>query len=653
MKRSFIVHPILFAVFPVLFLYSHNIGKLPPGAMYLPVAITLSFTILSWVLLGLAVKDKMRAGLIVTIFLFLFFSYGQCYQAIDQKSFDFTGGKLSIDTNMVLLAIWVIIFSLGTFFLVKTRRSLNLLTSFLNIVSAVLILASFINIGIYKSRTKRALRDQGAQVDISREGRDSQKEKAVSPNIFLIVVDAYAAEDVLKEVYGYDNKEFIDYLRGKGFYVLNKSTSNYCQTSLALSTSLNLAHFDNFLDYVNIESNNFDPVRHLIRYNSVFRFLKQLGYKIVAFSSGCSETEIRNADIYITPRYVFDNFQNTLINMTPVPAVLEIIGSDNQYDLHRKRLLFILDNLGDTAELNPPVFVFAHIELPHPPFVFGPNGEGIDAPWSITDFDANWLIRPGRLTRDEYIKQYRDQLIFLNKKLKSAIDEILSRSKEPPIIILQSDHGPRSMLVWEDPNRTYFKECFSILNAYYLPEYDYVDLYDGITPVNSFRLLLNLYFGTNLELLEDKVYFSTARNPFKLIDVTDEVRLSHDELSEKRCMPGEDLKVIEKRSEDKARPRPGTEKAIAGEIESLNMLGKREGLAGNLDRAILLFNRALELDPNNAETYNNLGYAYYLKGEHERAIGYFKKALEVDPGHEKARINIESMRKLGYAVNGK
>jgi len=188
------------------------------------------------------------------------------------------------------------------------------------------------------------------------------------------------------------------------------------------------------------------------------------------------------------------------------------------------RLLYILNHLGDRPKLSSPIFVFAHIEAPHPPFVFGEDGQKAKIMKTFTNSDGDWLIRKGGLTKDEYIKGYRDQLLFINKKIKIVLDDILSRSKRPPIIILQADHGPRSMLVWEDPNKTYFKECMSILNAYYLPDNGDRRLYKEITPVNTFRIIFNHYFGTDYKLLKDKVYFSTARYPYRFIDVTDKVK---------------------------------------------------------------------------------------------------------------------------------
>ncbi len=63
-----------------------------------------------------------------------------------------------------------------------------------------------------------------------------------------------------------------------------------------------------------------------------------------------------------------------------------------------------------------------------------------------------------------------------------------------------------------------------ILNAYYLPGVDKDILYPSITPVNSFRLIFNLYFDTNFELLPDENYaFVDGRHIYKFFNVTDKV----------------------------------------------------------------------------------------------------------------------------------
>jgi hypothetical protein len=87
-----------------------------------------------------------------------------------------------------------------------------------------------------------------------------------------------------------------------------------------------------------------------------------------------------------------------------------------------------------------------------------------------------------------------------------VIDRILAESDSPPIIILQADHSSKVYNQLNPVQDVKMKLLFPILNAYYLPGVGEEKLYSTITPVNSFRLLLNLYFGTHLPLLPDDSY---------------------------------------------------------------------------------------------------------------------------------------------------
>jgi len=71
---------------------------------------------------------------------------------------------------------------------------------------------------------------------------------------------------------------------------------------------------------------------------------------------------------------------------------------------------------------------------------------------------------------------------------------------------------------------------FSILNAYYFPDQDYSDLYDSISPVNSFRVVLNRYLGAAYPILED-LTFGGTHEPFTLNDETIKIHyLKYEEL---------------------------------------------------------------------------------------------------------------------------
>ena len=68
------------------------------------------------------------------------------------------------------------------------------------------------------------------------------------------------------------------------------------------------------------------------------------------------------------------------------------------------------------------------------------------------------------------------------------------------------------------------KQKFGILNAFYLPEVDNDILYPTITPVNTFRVVFNLYFDADFELLPDENYATNYRNINSFIGVTDKIQ---------------------------------------------------------------------------------------------------------------------------------
>jgi hypothetical protein len=261
------------------------------------------------------------------------------------------------------------------------------------------------------------------------------------------------------------------------------------------------------------DTSNVLPLKDMIQDSRLFRFLRKHNYRIVTFASGYPMTEIKDSDLYLSPGWVLDDFQGEILNRTPVPAL--------QYMLKLppgrcERVLYVFDQLAEMPRQPGPVFVFAHIVAPHHPFVFGPQGQVLltSKPVRFSDTPAN------KGQRQEYIRRYIDQLIFTNRKTQALIDSILSQSKNPPVIILQADHGPASRLDWDNPSPMAFQERFAILNAYYLPRFDYADLYDDLSPVNTFRIVLNHYFQTDLPLLPDESYFSPVNHPYRLTNVT-------------------------------------------------------------------------------------------------------------------------------------
>lgn len=172
---------------------------------------------------------------------------------------------------------------------------------------------------------------------------------------------------------------------------------------------------------------------------------------------------------------------------------------------------------GLNRSLQGPTYVFAHIISPHPPFVFGSDGEETDPPRAYNLADGTDYFKFPGTNLQSYYKAYTNQLRYINSLLLKMVDGILTRAERPTVIILQSDHGPRSGLDWEYPEKTNVKETLSIFSSYYFHDGDYADLHENISPVNTFRVVLNKYFGYEMELLEDLSYFSTKYYPYNFM----------------------------------------------------------------------------------------------------------------------------------------
>ena len=499
MKKPIVLHPFLFAISPVLFLYAYNVDFTVWSEALVPMAIATAVAILLFSALSLILRDRERAGLLVSLCALLFFSYGHC--AVALQDFRLDVGEFILGPDEVLVPAWGILFALGVCLVVKTRRSSYTVTTFLNIAAASLVAISVASVLSYEIRSSWSDIRGGESV----EANPLHPERVDAlPDIYYVILDAYASALVLEEIWDYNNHEFIDYLTEKGFYVARDARSNYACTFLSLASSLNMEYINYLSDVLGVESKDRHLPYEMIQDSKVVRFLRSRGYKFIHVQSGWGPTaSYKNADWDVQCGRVSE-FMDVLVRTTVLrPFAADLIAPDR-----RERVLCAFSTLAEVQHrIEGPRFVFAHILVPHPPWLFGPNGEPIDAEL--------------QMTRWRHIQGYLDQLTFVNKKVKALVEKILSEAETLPIIILQGDHGPRPPRTRREFSKRTLKERMGILNAYYLPNNGNDLLYDSITPVNTFRLILNRYFGTSYDLLEDKIYDSRVRRPYGFIDVTD------------------------------------------------------------------------------------------------------------------------------------
>ncbi len=511
--RSRVVHPLLFGVVPVLSLYSENWRLAPPGELLLATAGGLALVALAWGVAHFVYRDVLKSGIATSMFLLVFYFYSLLYRWLfGTEAVDDSRGR-----HALLLSLFVVVLLAIGRGITRLGSDLGRANLILNVVALVAVsmplTVSLVGVSAHVLAARQAP-EEGVALGGGQR----------FPDIYYIVPDAYARSDVLRQVFSHDNRDFLDFLTARGFHVDHASVSNYNQTYLSLASSLNFAYLQDIEPLAKLNGSRAVsriPLRMLIYHSRVIESLKKLGYAFVTFPSGYHATSFDNADVLIQNRWTPSEFQDGLIAMTPVPGLLALLVGKDQYDWHRQRVLNVLDNLDRVAgELRQPVFVFAHLFSPHPPFVFDPEGGASRASRPFTTDDgSHFFLRHGGSV-EEYVEGYTSQVAFLNRRLAAAVDRILEKSSTPPIIIIQSDHGSGFRMHHESLEKTDLRERFPILNALYLPGFE-DQLPAGLSPVNTFRVVLNHYFGAELELLEDRSYFATWSTPYMYVDVTD------------------------------------------------------------------------------------------------------------------------------------
>lgn len=473
-----VFHPPLFAAFPILFLYAYNISETSISEVWLPLVASVAAALLLWIVLSLILRSSTKAGLATAIFLSVFFSYGYLYDILRIGMFD--------PKHAYLFSGMLLVWGYCVYFIGRAKRDFRIATKFLNIVAVVLIAINVFNIAVHQVNSAR-MSDMTPE-ELPNQTAPSPAEPSTLPDIYFFVLDEYAHPDVMKERYDYNSDVFTKNLEDKGLFVASRSKTQSSDTPLVIAQVLNMEYLDS--------APWSDSTYRKIGQSKAANFLKAAGYQYIVFGNNFAtytwEKYARNnVDFYFDycgyNSSMATEFMYTLWSTTMLKPFYAYVTGNQHDNSFRCETLYMLDELKTLPELEGPKFVFAHFICPHAPFVFGPNGE---------------YVAPANLYNYEDKQFYLEQYIFISTEIEKVIDVLLEELKVPPIIVLQSDHGPRS---------GHFKFHYpvgvndwqKILNAMYLPGMDRDTLSDNMSPVNTFRLVFNHYFGANYSLLED------------------------------------------------------------------------------------------------------------------------------------------------------
>ena len=523
------------------YIYPIVLSLIPAFHLYLNNRVPIKYAYPSWIMIGIVMgalifllnsltKSQEKAGVIGAALAIGFFYFELILQQLGSVSFILgithkeTDLQYATVIPLLLFIFWFFLWLNAARIIIRSDPLMQKTKTYLIVVSLALTISPLLGIG--KIILNTAASDKPINNTFTRDIiEDLENEPAMyqdaghtKPDIYYLIFDGFGGSEILTDMYDTDILEFIDQLEQRGFYVAAGSKPNYSQTICSLPSSLNLTYLDEISRDL-IDPNSWGPLVSSLQENLVANYLDLQDYDLVTFSSGFWPTENVRSDIKYSPLINLNEYQEVLLLNTPIVRIYPGI----LYDIHRNRITFTLNKLKDLEGTDNPKFVFSHIYSPHPPFVFNEEGNPIHPQRSFNKYDADGFRLKGG-TSIEYAEFYSGQLNYLLEEILIMVDEILSESKSPPILIIQGDHGPGSTISQHQLDKNNLDERFSIMNAYYFPNQEYDLLYPEITPVNTFRTIFNQFFEADLSLLPDRNYFSTVFEPYKFFDMTEVVK---------------------------------------------------------------------------------------------------------------------------------
>jgi hypothetical protein len=358
------------------------------------------------------------------------------------------------------------------------------------------------------------------------------------PDVYYIVYDRYGNSQTLQNIYNYDNSSLANYLSGQGFVNRPTASANYPFTMSSITSTLKMDyHTELGKDFAKDSfTQTAFPYRTTFNNPPAAQLLKQNGYKYNQVSSWWDFTRIGiNADTHPTEGfrltlfgkhfYLSDLSRDILYKSFLLPLFQKGITIGHtaiiKYDLDNnprqnfEDQMTALKAIAGRSDKSTPQFTFAHVLVPHDPYIYTADG-------SVPSYDSERTDNGV----DETVK-YTNQVTYLNKRIKDLVGYIRSKSPDAAIII-QADEGPYPKEFRGELTPTHYynpadlplpqmKQKFGVLASYYMPGVDQDTVTNNITAsVNPLRFVLSHYLGYDLPPLPD-CQFATG-DKFKIYD---------------------------------------------------------------------------------------------------------------------------------------
>ncbi|CAN5765907.1 hypothetical protein BH24CHL8_BH24CHL8_04700 [soil metagenome] len=492
-------HPLLFAAYAVLFLYAENLSEVLLVDLIDPLGRALVVSGLLTLAMLVVFRDARRGAMVATAAVVAFSFFGHLASEL---------ARLSLDerSQLVFWGLVVVAAGIGA---IRARGSLPNITLGLNTVALVLVVMTLVTIVPYEAG--RAARVAAAPTPT--DAPIAEATRLPERDIYYLVFDRYGSDWSLEHRFGVDN-DLPDWLGSQGFQVVPGARANYRATDFSLASTLNMRFLDELTERPGPDSDDRTPARQLIDRHEVGAFLRANGYQYFHLGSWYGPTASSPIADDVVTLGVDTEFDSVLHDTTMRPALDRLRGETSTEptfrDRHREIPLFQFRQLQRLPAAPGRKFVFAHIILPHPPYVFKAAGEPVTEAEAQTEPEA---------------ELHAAQLAYTNARIRETVTALLAGPPESdPIIVIQADEGPflcgNTDCVDMDPETLGIR--FGVLGAYYLPGLPPDVLPPDHSSVNTFRFLFREYFGADLPPLPDRSYtWPDNEHLYDFQDITD------------------------------------------------------------------------------------------------------------------------------------
>jgi Sulfatase len=491
-KKALLV--LLLPVFFILKGYDENFGLIPlavlTGLFFRYILISLAVFVISLILLR-----KLSKAVLFSLFLLcIFFFFGAFHDFLKKIL------KPGVFTSYTLLLPLIFVFVLIVFFLLrKSKKKKTLAIKYCSYLLSIITILEIGTLG-YKFLANPSTNNLAPRPPGIKQPFDSCLQSG-KPDIFFVVLDGYTSSKCLQEEFNYSNKYIDLLLKSNHFFTSIHSKSNYNLTPFSLSSTLDWDYLKPGLENHHYSTRFFLQGIETLKNNELAGFLKKEGYLLQNFSV----FDFKDAPTQARPLYDNNELARLIDDQTIYSRIMRDIGWNftvrnyftgefkipktykEKKELEISRDRYNWDKLLDAiqTENDSPRFVYTHVMLPHDPFYFKKDGSMVsDTAIVLNNYDLK--------------AAYLDQLQYTNSLLGHFIQMASKKTNRERVVIIQGDHGFR------DYGPTVPKEKeFMNLNAYYFSDHNYSTLYDSISPVNSFRVVLNKYFCQSFPLLKD------------------------------------------------------------------------------------------------------------------------------------------------------